>query len=123
VSAAIRWAINAVALWLASALIRGIEIDGLGSLLATAAIFGLVNAFIAPLAQLIGLPITCLTLGLFALVINAAMLGLTAWIAGALGLEVDIDGFLAAFLGALLIGFVSAVLSAVFGRPLRRVIL
>jgi putative membrane protein len=123
VSAAIRWAINAVALWLAAAWVRGIEIEGLPSLLATAAIFGLVNALIKPLAQLIGFPVTCLTLGLFALVINAAMLGLTAWIAGGLGLEVRIDGFLAALLGALLVGFVSAVLSAFVGRPLRRVAL
>lgn len=123
VAAAIRWAISAVALWVAAELVRGIDIDGFGSLLVTAAVFGLVNAFIKPLAQLIGFPITCLTLGLFALVINAAMLGLAAWIADALGADVHIDGFLAAFLGALLISFVSTILSAFVGKPLRRVLL
>ncbi len=56
-------------------------------------------------------PITCLTLGLFALLINAAMLALTAWIAGLFDFDVEIDGFLAAFLAALLVSVVSTLLS------------
>ncbi len=118
----IRFGINAVALWLAASWVRGIDIEGWESLLATAAIFGAVNAVVRPVAQLLGCPLTCLTLGLFALVINAAMLGLTAWIAGQFNLEVDIDGFTAAFLGALLISFVSTLLSAFVGRPLKRLL-
>lgn len=121
-SIAVRLGINAAALWLASAWVRGIEIDGWPSLLATAAIFGAVNAVVRPAAQLFGCPLTCLTLGIFALVINAAMLGLTAWIAGQFDLDVEIDGFVAAFLGALLISFVSTLLSAFVGRPLRRML-
>ena len=117
---AIRLGSNAAALWLASAWVRGFEIDGWPSLLAMAAIFGVINALIKPVAQLVGLPITCLTLGLFALVINAAMLALAAWIAGLFGLEVTIDGFLAAFLAALLVSVVSWLLSWFVGRPLRR---
>ena len=93
---------------------RGRSIDAVG------AIFGALNAVVRPVAQLLGFPLTCLTLGLFALVINAAMLALAAWIAGLGGLEVEIDGFLAAFLGALLISFVSTLLSSFVGRPLRR---
>ena len=119
-SIAIRLGVNAAALWLAATWVRGIEIEGWPSLVAAAAIFGAVNAVVRPAAQLLGCPLTCLTLGLFALVINAAMLALTAWIAGVFDLEVEIDGFLAAFLGALLVSFVSAVLSAFVGRPLRR---
>jgi putative membrane protein len=119
-SLAIRLGINAAALWLASEWVTGFEIDGWQSLLATAAIFGVVNALITPVAQFLGCPLSCLTVGLFALVINAAMLALTAWVAGSLGLDVAIDGFWAAFLGALLVSFVSWLLSAFVGRPLRQ---
>ncbi len=119
-SLAIRLGINAAALWLASEWVTGFEIDGWQSLLATAAIFGVVNALITPVAQFLGCPLSCLTVGLFALVINAAMLALTAWVAGSLGLDVEIDGFWAAFLGALLVSFVSWLLSAFVGRPLRQ---
>jgi len=119
-SLAVRLGINAVALWLAAEWVRGFEIEGWQSLLATAAIFAVVNALITPVAQLLGLPITCLTLGLFTVVINAAMLALTVWIAGQLDLEVEIDGFLAALLAALLVSITSALLSAFVGRPLRR---
>ncbi len=116
----IRLVINAAALWLAAQWVRGIDIEGWQSLLLAAVIFGFVNAFIKPVAQVIGCPISCLTLGLFVLVINAAMLGLTAWIAGLFDLDVRVDGFWAAFLGALLISFVSVLLSAFVGRPLKR---
>ncbi len=119
-SLAIRLGINAGALWLAAAWVRGIDIEGWPSLLGAAAIFGVVNALIKPVAQVLGCPLTCLTLGLFALVINAAMLALTAWIAGLFDLDVRVDGFWAAFLGALLVSFVSTMLSAFVGRPVRR---
>ena len=119
-SLAIRLGINAAALWLASTRVRGFEIDGWPSLLATAAIFGAVNAVITPVAQLIGCPLSCVTLGLFALVINVAMFGLTVWIAGALGLSVHIHGFRAGFLAALIVIAASWLLSTFVGRPLRR---
>ena len=117
---AIRLGINAVALWLAAAWVRGFDIEGWPSLVATAAIFAVVNAVITPVAQLLGCPLSCLSLGVFVLVINTAMLALTAWIAGRVGLEVDLDNVWAAFLAALLVSAVSAVLNAVVGRPLRR---
>lgn len=119
-SLAIRLGINAAALWLAAEWVRGFEIDGWQSLIATAAIFAAVNALIAPVAQFLSIPISCLTLGLFALVINAAMLALAVWIGGLLGLEVDLDGFTAAFFAALIISVASWLLSTVVGRPLRR---
>jgi putative membrane protein len=119
-SLAVRLGINAVALWLAAEWVRGFEIEGWESLVATAAIFAVVNALIKPVAQLLGLPISCLTLGLFTVVINAAMLALTVWIAGQLDLEVEIDGLVAAVLAALLVSVASALLSAFVGRPLRR---
>ena len=118
-SLAVRLGINAVALWLAAEWVRGFDIDGWQSLVAAAAIFAVVNAIIKPVAQLAGLPVTCLTMGLFALVINTALLALTAWIAGQLDFDVDIDGVVAAFLAALLVSFVSALMSVFVERPVK----
>ena len=103
----IRLLINAAALWVAAYLIDGIGLEGDAlSILIVAAIFGLVNAFIKPIVKLLSLPVRIITLGLFAIVINAAMLGLTAAVSDAL----TVDGFVSALLGALVISVVSAVL-------------
>lgn len=118
-SIAVRLGINAAALWLAAAWVRGFEIEGWPSLVAAAVIFAVVNAVIKPVAKLMGLPISCLTMGLFALLVNAAMLALTAWIAGQFDFNVEIDGFIAALFAALLISVVSTLLSVFVGRPLR----
>ena len=115
----VRFGINAAALWLASEWVRGFEIDGWQSLVAAAAIFAVVNAIIKPVVDLVGLPATCLTLGLFHLVINAGMLAFTVWIARQIDFDVELDGFVAAFFAALLISFVSTLLSAFVGRPIR----
>ena len=115
----VRFGVNAAALWLASEWVRGFEIDGWQSLVAAAAIFAVVNAIIKPVVDLVGLPATCLTLGLFHLVINAGMLAFTVWIAGQFDFDVELDGFVAAFFAALLISFVSTLLSAFVGRPIR----
>lgn len=118
---AIRLGVNAAALWLAAEWVTGFEIEGWQSLVATAAIFAVVNALIRPVVKVIGFPVTCLTLGLFVLVINAALLALTVWIGDQFDLTVDLDGFVAAFLAALLISFVSTVLNAIVGGPVRRI--
>ena len=116
----VRLGINATALWLAAELVRGIEIEGARALLGAAFIFGVVNTFIKPVARAIGLPLTCLTLGLFALVINAGMLLLTSWIAGLFDLAVMVDGFVAALLGGLLVSVVGTLLGGLVERPLMR---
>ncbi len=110
---AVRLIINAAALWVADALVGGIRIEGWQALAVMAIIFGLVNAFAKPALTLITCPLIVLTLGLFLLVINTAMLGLSAWIAGGLGADVTIDGFWSAFAGALIISIVSWFLSMV----------
>lgn len=107
----VRFLVNVAALWLAQALVRGFDIDSAGALVFGAIIFGLINAFIRPVVAMFSCLITCATLGLFTLIINAAMLGLTAWFAGKLGLAFHVDGFIAAFLGALVISVVSTLLS------------
>ena len=122
VSLAVRLGVNAIALWAASDLVRGFDIHGWPSLIATAAIFGVVNALITPVVKLIGCPLTFLTLGLFLLLINAAMLALTVWIAKAFDLDVTVDGFVAAFLAALIVTIVSWFVSTFIGTPIRRVL-
>lgn len=73
------WLVVAAGLAVAAALIPSVEINGgVASLLWVALLFGLVNALIGPLLRLISLPLTVLTLGLFALVVNGALLGITA---------------------------------------------
>lgn len=111
----LRLLINIVAIWAATWLLQGaVSIQG-GWIawVVVAVIFGLVNTFIRPIVRLFSLPITCLTLGLFTLVINAAMLGLTALLAG--GMMTIEGGFWGqiwnALIAALIISVVSTVLS------------
>ncbi len=118
----VRFGINAAALFLASQWIRGIEIGGWQSLLIAAALFGIINTLIRPVVLALSCPLLVVTLGLFTLVVNTAMLALTAWASGRLDLEFEVDGFRAAFLGALLISAVSVVLSATVGRKVREVL-
>ena len=77
---------------------------------AVAAVFGVVNAVVRPLAQLLSLPFIVLTLGLFLVVVNALMLLLTSWLAGVLGLDFRVDDFWwDAVLGAVIVSAVSMV--------------
>lgn len=115
----LRLVITAFAIWLASVWVDKIEIvspeeQGTGAkivvLLAVAVVFTVVNAFVKPLVKLLSLPLVVLTLGLFLLVINALMLWLTAWITEATDYGLRIDGFWAAFIGAIIITVVNWVL-------------
>ena len=120
VDTAVRILVNAAALWVAARVVGGVEIDGVGSLAITAIIFGVVNASIKPIVHILGCPLSCLTLGIFALVINAAMLVLTAGIAGWFDLDVSVAWFWPAFFGAIVISLTSAILGALIKRPKRR---
>lgn len=116
----IRWLINGIALWIAVLLVPGIHApDRVTTLAATAAIFGLVNALIRPVFKLLTCPLILLTLGLFTLVINALMLWLTSWIASLFDLGFRIDGFFAAFLGAIVVSIVSVILTKFTERERR----
>ena len=108
---ATRFVVNVAALWLAQALIPGFWIHGAAALVFGAIIFGVVNAFIRPAVAMFSCLLTVLTLGLFTLIINTAMLGLTAWIAGKFDLAFHVAGFWAAFFSAIIISIVSTVLS------------
>lgn len=74
----LRIAIVALGLWLATKVLAGLHFDTTGTLLAAALLLGIVNAIIRPIAVILTLPLTLVTLGLFLPVINAAMLGLVA---------------------------------------------
>lgn len=108
----LRWIINGIALYVAARLVPGLEApESLGTLAVVALVFGLVNACIGPILRFLTCPLILLTLGLFTFVINAALLWLTAWVAGLLRLPFHVEGFGAALLGALVVSAVSWVLS------------
>lgn len=106
-----RLLIVAGALWLASVWVPGIEIKGVWTLLGAALLLGLVNAIVRPLLVLLTLPFTLITLGLFLLVINAAMLGLVAWAFD----DFSIAGFWPALFGALVVSLVGWFASWLIG--------
>ncbi len=104
---------TAVALWVATALLDGITVEGSSTwgdvltLLAVAIIFGLVNAVLKPIIQVLGCLFYILTLGLIAFVVNALLFLLVSWLSGLLHLPFHVDGFWTALLGALIVGIVS----------------
>lgn len=76
----LRALISAIGLWIASAWVPGVHFNSVGTLILAGILLGVVNAIVRPIAFILTLPITILTLGLFLLVLNAAMVGLVAWI-------------------------------------------
>ena len=108
----VRLAICAFGLWIASQLVPGFRIEGTRTLVLAAFLLGLVNAVVRPLVVLLTLPLTLVTLGLFLLVVNAAMLNLAAWFVD--GFEVV--GFFDAVFGAIIVGLISWVGSAFIGE-------
>ena len=118
----VKVAINAAAIWVAAALLEGMTLaygfttnsTKLVTALVVGALFGVVNALARPLAKLLGLPFLVLTLGLFIFVINAAMLMLTSWLAGQLGVAFHIDRFWpTAVVGAAIVSVVSWILGLI----------
>jgi len=103
----VRLLLNGLAIIVASWIVPGLHLTTVSAAIAAGVFLGLVNALLRPVLVLLTLPITFLSLGLFIFVINAACLGLAA----ALVPGFDIDGFVAALLGALIVSIVSWVLS------------
>lgn len=112
----VRWAICALGLWLADGVLAGVGFDSAGTLALAALLLGVVNAVVKPIAVFFTFPFTLVTLGLFLLVVNAAMIGLVAWL---------LDGFqLASFwsaLGAWLIVSVTSWFASGFIGPRGRI--
>jgi len=98
-------------LYLASMMIPGVQIVGTGSFIIAAVLLGLVNGFVRPIAFLLTLPITIVTLGLFLLVLNAAMFGLVA----AMLDNFSVAGLGSAILGAIVVSVTSTIASWYIG--------
>jgi len=108
-----RWLVITVAILLASSILKGIRVDSLQAAVLAAAILGLFNVFLRPVLLILTLPLTILTLGVFAFVLNAMMLLLVAYFVP--GFEVD--GFFWAFLGALIISIASWIANRFINVP------
>ncbi len=107
----IRWGLSALALWITVQLGVGVSMgqDGLGPLLVSALVLGLVNAVVRPVMVLLTLPLTVLTLGLFLLVVNALALAVVAAVT-----PLQVHGFFGAILGALVLSIVNSLLARLF---------
>jgi putative membrane protein len=114
----IRLVITAISLWIATLLIHGIHLTAaslpgkVGTLLAVAVIFGIINAILRPIIKTIGCGLYVLTLGLIAVVVNGLLFLLVSFVAGKASLPFHVDNFWpSAVFGALLVGIVSWVLN------------
>lgn len=108
----VRWTVSAIALYLTSSVVRGIEVRSIGSLLMAALMIGIINAFVRPVVLLLTLPISVLTFGLFILVVNAAMLVLaSAFVPG-----FEVHGFWAALWGWLLLSIFTFCINVLIGE-------
>ena len=107
----LRILIVAAGLWVASKLVPGVTITDGWSLLWAALVLGVVNAIVRPVVIILTLPLTILTLGLFLLVINAAMLSMVAWMLDG----VTVAGFWSAFFGSIVISITAWLASWFIG--------
>lgn len=107
----LRTLIGALALWVASAIVPGVTISGGVTLLIAAVLLGIVNALVRPLFVILTFPLTLVTLGLFLLVVNAAMFGLVAAFLDGF----QVAGFFPALLGAIVVSIVSWFASGFIG--------
>ena len=108
-----RWLVITVAILLASIVLKGIHVDSLQTAVIAAAILGIFNVVLRPVLLILTLPLTILTLGVFAFVLNAMMLLLVAYFVPGF----QVDGFFWAFLGALIISIVSWIANRFINVP------
>ena len=99
----LRVVITAAGLWIATQVVTGVHVSSTTTLLIAALVLGVVNAIVKPVAFILTLPLTILTLGLFLFVLNAAMVALVAWLVPGF----HVDGFRAALLTAIVVWIVS----------------
>ncbi len=115
----VRWIVTALAVAAAAWILPGIYVAGAQAwvgVVLTALILALINMSIKPILQVLSLPVTILTLGIFYIVVNTLLLYLAAWIAnGLFGVGFQIDGFLNGFLAAIIISIVSTIVNGITG--------
>ena len=105
----VRWILFALAIIFVAWLVPGIDVENFQSAMLVTVIIALINIFIRPLIVFITLPINILTLGIFTLVINALLLML----AGYLAPRVEVEGFLSAFIGSVILAFLGLIINMV----------
>lgn len=119
VNVLIRWLITSLAVGVAIWLVPGYTIiggDPWVAMLVSGAILAVLNWSIKPILQILSLPVTVLTLGIFYLVVNAFIIEFTSWLSTSVfGIGFTISGFAAAFFGAIIVSIVTAILNAVTG--------
>ena len=106
----LRWAVTTVAVMVPSSIIHGVDYATVASLIAASLLLGILNAFVRPFLLILSAPLILLTLGLFILVLNGLLLLLVPSVVAGF----HVDSFWSAFWGAIVISFVSWVLSAFF---------
>lgn len=113
--------VNAVALWVTASIVAGVHVlpyaPDTGAVIVTyllvAFIFGVVNTIVGSVIRVVAFPLYILTLGLFSLIVNGALLLLSAWFSGFLGFGLVVDGFWDGVLGALVLSIVSWLLGLI----------
>lgn len=111
----IRWLLSAISLMIVAYFVPGFNVRGFGAALIAAAVIGFINATLGVLLKILTFPLTVVTLGLFLIVVNAAMLKLAAWLVPGF----QVRTWLAAIIGAILLSIVSAILHALVGDERR----
>lgn len=116
----IRWLVTALAVGAAVWIVPGIEVYGAEAWVAVALVglvLSLINISIKPILQVLSLPVTCLTLGLFYLVVNTAMLYLAGWVAeGIFDVQLHIATFGSAFVASIVVSIVSGLVNSLIGN-------
>jgi putative membrane protein len=105
------WLLTALALVITAKLVPGFKIDSFPAALVASVVLGLLNAIIKPIMVVLTLPITLVTLGLFLFVLNA----ITIWVAGYITPGFDVDSFVPALVGSIVLTIVASVLNFVVG--------
>lgn len=122
----VRLIINSVALWLTTLIVAGVSVESYApddtlatvlTYLLVGLIFGVVNAVIGNFIRIVAFPVYVLTLGLIALVVNALLLLLVAWISDLIGFGLSVDGFWWGVLGAIVLGLLSWLIGVIL-RPI-----
>ncbi len=103
----VAWLVTAVALFIISKLPTGVEIDSFNKALVSAIVFGILNALVRPVISVLAFPITIITFGLFAIVINAIIFGLAAWLVQGFRLR---WGIWSALIGAVALGVINSLI-------------
>ena len=105
------WLLTAASLMITAQFVPGFKVDSFTAALIASVVLGLVNAFVKPILVVLTLPITFLTFGLFLFVVNA----ITIWFAGYITPGFDVNGFMPALIGSIVLTVVASVLNFVFG--------